>query len=191
MEMRDVAVIGAIALGVILLKGFYDAFLLNLPPWMIYLAIILFVLFSAMGVLLLLNKEIEDAHVKVKLSLLIGGPKNSLKRALGLWLSWPWWALMLVVWRVAEPLTHSWSDALALSYGLSLGGSVPLIGSPLNILSIALTYACLVALTAPALMLHYFSPMGGAGMCHRCGTLHGSVDNYCSNCGSALKGGRG
>ena len=187
MEIGDIAIIGAIALGVILLKGIYDAFLVNLPPWVIYLVIILFVLFSAIGVLLLLSKEVEDAHMKVTLSLLIGGPKQAFKRALELWLSLPWWALMLFIWRVFEPWVHSWSDALALSYGLSLGGSVPLIGSPLTVFSIALTYAGLVALTTPVLMLYYLDPKSGARMCHRCGTLHGTVDNYCSNCGTALR----
>lgn len=91
---------------------------------------------------------------------------------------------MLLVWRVFEGSTEELAKALALSFGFSLETNIPFLGSPAVLFSVVMIYVCLVLMTAPVLVIY---PGGtGAGVCPRCGTLHGPADNYCCHCGGSL-----
>jgi hypothetical protein len=193
MELRDIAIIFVLAIGVLALKGVYDV-LITLPPWVFYLAIGAFVSISLLGFMMLLGsmKKESDVKLNVRLFSLSAEPKRALSEALSLWTSWPWWAGMLFSWKVFEPWTVPWVKVAGKQFGFDLAQTMPVLGSPLSLFSLAMTYSVIVIVTALITILSPISLKGKSSVseCQRCKAKHSIADNYCSNCGAILPKGR-
>ncbi len=193
MEPRDVIILVFVGIGVLILKGFADLLMMSIPPWLFYAIVILFAVLAVFGVFLFLEKKMDESHrqkfnLKARTAVLFEGPKMALFDSVGLWLSWPWWAIMLIIWKIFEPWSSALTGALARNLGIDLQANLPFIGSPLAVVSIILTYFCLVFATSVFFTLYSLRVnRTGAGRCPRCGTMHNPADNYCSNCGAVLK----
>ncbi len=191
MEMRDVAIVLVILAGVLALKGFYEIFS-TLPVWTVYVIIALFLAFSILGIFLLLGDLGKKANTGLGFS--ISGVSIDAKKALGdalvFWLNWPWWILMIALWKLFELWTSEAVKRLCVLFGLDTETRVPLIGSPLVPMSFFATYIGLVLITALFTVINPISLRGPrgprAGECPRCKAKHGLADNYCSNCGAIL-----
>lgn len=188
MEMRDVAIVLVISAGVLALKGFYDVFA-SLPFWTIYVVIALFLAFSFAGIFLFLGDLSSKANSVggFTFSRITFDAKKTIWNAVVFWLNWPWWILLLTLWKLFEPWTNGGLKTAGDWLGLDAGIQVPLLGSPLALLSLMATYLVLVLFTALFVSINPIPSKGAhAGDCSRCGSKHSIADNYCSTCGAIL-----
>ncbi|MFH1470591.1 MAG: zinc ribbon domain-containing protein [Candidatus Micrarchaeota archaeon] len=186
MEIRDIAVILIIVLGVVALKGFYDLFL-SMPIWVFYIAVIAVFAFAGIGFFMVAESMFKNPNFNAGAAVLMADPKKAIYEASNLWLRWPWWAVMLAAWKVFEPFTREPLGVFMSYVGIGPDFAIPLLGSPFEFLTIFATYVALVCVTGLFLLINPVSiGRGRTGSCPRCGAKHSVADNYCSNCGAIL-----
>ncbi len=189
MEPGDVVILFIFAVGVLALKAFLEVFL-TLPIIVLYIVIALFFAFCVIGFFMLLGSKGEhvEFNFKTGFTFLKFEPKRALLDATALWLNWPWWAIMLLAWRLLQPRMEESARLFAKNFGFNLDVQVYFFGSPLVILSILLTYVLLVFITTLFMLVNPVPASSKrVGECPRCGTKHSIVDNYCSQCGGILQ----
>ncbi|MFH1447393.1 MAG: zinc ribbon domain-containing protein [Candidatus Micrarchaeota archaeon] len=190
MEIKDIIFLVVIGLGVLALKGVYDAFAaLNIPIWMFFILTIVFIMVGAIGILFLLMKQAEKSGdlSKAKFSLPVLRIKYAFRASVHFWLTWPAWVFMLLVGKLLESWSIGWARMLGDYFKVNLESELPILGSPLLIVSVALAGVFLMFISMPFFLFTKGPGGRGIGVCQKCGSMHDRADNYCSNCGAALQ----
>ncbi len=193
MELKEILFIVAIAFGVLMLKGLYDAFAgLNIPPWAFIIVTMVAFIGGVLGLGVILLSKAEKTGADVPhfggITFPLMRVKNGFTMAIRFWLNWPAWVIMLLCAKVLEPIGRDWAKSFQEGMNLNLDFQLPLLGiSIFFILSIAFSAIFLILVSVPFFIFSK-GPLGNIKVCPRCGSLNAPSDGFCSNCGSSLPG---